>query len=254
MRSVEFQRSRMLAEAAQCFRKVGTREQHELRVVVMRELGERRLGELAGGRVVAHGDERRREVRHHRRMLRRALAAPQRFQRLVEIADRVVHAIGEEMRGTDRIQQPEPVLRREYLLRHRVEREQAVARGDWRALDDREACGADFGQQRAAALAGLREAVRRGRDPPLGFQRMGGEEQMVERDGQLAPRARAGIDVRGLGQKRLCLCERGLGIAKMEVPQRRTRSSGVRVGRAIGHCGLCRAHRGSISDSRPQAA
>ena len=91
-------------------------------------------------------------------MLRRAFDAAQRFQRFVQIPDRVVELVGEIVRGADRVQQPESVFRRQHLLRFGMQRQQPLARGERRALDDGEPRGADFGEQLTAAIAGVGKA------------------------------------------------------------------------------------------------
>ena len=188
----------------------------------MRELGERCFGELAGRRVVAHRDERRREVRHDRRMLRRALAAPQRFQRFVQIADRVVHPIGEvsARRRSRSAARTGPAAGAPAALPGtaravgRARRSASARRSRGVRRRFRQAARRDA--RRSAAKLSVAAAIHR-----LRLQRMGGEEQMVERDRQLAPRARARHRRSRHRQQRLRLRERGLGIAKMAVPQRR---------------------------------
>ena len=134
----DLERAFVFAAARERFRKVRPREHHELRVVVARERVQRSFSELARGCVVADGDERRREIRHDRRMLRGGLAVVQRLQRFVQVANRVVEPIGEVMRGADCIEEPEPVLRRQHLLGFRVQREQPIASAGRVAFRDSE--------------------------------------------------------------------------------------------------------------------
>ena len=212
------QRRRVVGERLQRLGEIGAREQDELRVVEPRLDFQRILRELARRRVVADGDERRGEIRHHHRQLRRKVDGAQRFQRLVDVADRLVDLVGVIIGRAERVEQPETVFRVQHRYRFLTDRHQAFACRQRRLLDDQQARTADLGEQLPAAVACGDEELVRTLDSGGRFDRLRRKEQVIECKRQLGPSAHARIGLR-VREDHACALDAGLRIAEVLPPQ-----------------------------------
>jgi hypothetical protein len=139
---------------------VRAREQQHLRVVVARKHLDRVLRELARGRVVADGHERRGEVRHRGREVRRHVDRAQRLEREVQVADRLVDAVVVEVRRREHVDRPEAVLRRQRRVGLVVDREDLLARVVRHLPHQRESRRADAREELAADARRARRSAR----------------------------------------------------------------------------------------------
>ena len=239
------ERGGVVAGAELRFREVRSHVEPQLRVVVAGQQAHRVLRELARGSVVADRHERRGEIRHRRGEVRRDVDRPQRLEREVHVADRLVDPVLVVVGRAERVDRPEAVLRRKLRDRLVVELGEHRARLERPLRDQQDARGADAREQFAAPLAHELEAplrARQERGRPGGITR---EVELVPADRELGPRERAlvrgGVVERGAGAG-----DRRDRLAEVRVPQRLGGivGAGGAVGGALGvRKGRHRRHR-----------
>ena len=200
------------------FGQIGACVQQHLGIVVRRQQRQRLRRELARRHVVAHRHQRRGQVGNDCRQLRRQWNCAQRFERLVQIANCLVDAVGIEVRRTQCVDDVEAILRRKVKTRFRIEVEQDFACRQRRLLLHQQARKAGAGKHFAATIGDRHELVERSRQHGPCFGRPRREKQMEIGDRQFRPGNLVRVIVR-LRKHVLRAAMRVLRVPKVQVPE-----------------------------------